>query len=180
MRRDQPTQVAARRMTAFLVAALAVSHVELAWADQTDRLSAQESIVIGGSVTKSTINNTINKQDPAVLAAMAKTFADQIAATTEARAQAEARVADLASKLGFTTSAVTAFFKILGEQKVPEEKVPVRLIEIATHFGENSYRPSSAGARRSTSGRTGAASESGVRFRSAGRSGFTAWSGLRT
>jgi hypothetical protein len=28
---------------------------------------------------------------------------------------------------------VTEFFKILGEQKVPEEKVPLRLIDIANH-----------------------------------------------
>src|SRR5262249_35107821 len=94
-----------------------------------------ESIVIEGSVSGgSTINNTINKQDPVVLAAMAKTFADQMAATTEAKAQADAKAAELAAKLGFTSAPVVEFFKILGEQDVPEEKVPARLIEVATHF----------------------------------------------
>src|SRR3954451_16294628 len=78
----------------------------------------------------------VNKQDPAVLAAMTKTFSDQMAATTEARAKAEAKAAELAQKLGFTSSAVAEFFKILGEQKVPEEKIPARLIEIATHFAQ--------------------------------------------
>ena len=63
------------------------------------------------------VNNgqvTINQQDPAVLAAMAKVFADQMSATAEARAKAEARAAELAVKLGFTTSAVSEFFRILG------------------------------------------------------------------
>ena len=95
-----------------------------------------EGIAIEGSVSNSTINNTINKQDPAALAAMAKTFADQMAATTEAKAQADARAAELATKLGFTSAAVVEFFKILGEQDVPEEKVPARLTEIATHFAQ--------------------------------------------
>src|SRR5215469_12098032 len=96
-----------------------------------------ESIVIEGSVSGgSTINNTINKQDPAVLAAMAKTFADQIAATTEAKARADAKATELATKLGFTSAAVVEFFKILGEQDVPEEKIPARLTEVATHFAQ--------------------------------------------
>jgi tetratricopeptide (TPR) repeat protein len=98
--------------------------------------TASEGIAISGSVSNSTINNTVNKQDPAVLAAMTKTFADQMATTTEARVRAEAKAADLAQKLGFTSSAVTEFFRILGEQNVPEEKIPARLIEIATHFAQ--------------------------------------------
>jgi len=93
-----------------------------------------KSIVIGGSVSNSAIYNTVNKQDPALLAAMAKTFADQMATTTEAQSQAEAKAAELATKLGFTSAAVVEFFKILGEQNVPEEKIPARLIEVATHF----------------------------------------------
>jgi hypothetical protein len=63
-----------------------------------------ESIVIGGSVSNSAIYNTVNKQGPAVLAAMTKTFADLLAATTEARSQAEAKAAELATKLGFTSA----------------------------------------------------------------------------
>ena len=99
--------------------------------------TAIESIVIEGSVSGgSTINNTINKQDPAVLAAMTKTFADQMAASSEAKAQAEGKAAELATKLGFTSAAVVEFFKILGEQDVPEEKVPARLIEVAIHFAQ--------------------------------------------
>jgi hypothetical protein len=34
------------------------------------------------------------------------------------------------------SAAVGEFFKILGEQAVPEEKVPARLIEVATHFAQ--------------------------------------------
>ena len=98
--------------------------------------TATEGVAIGGSVTNATINNTVNKQDPTVLAAMAKTFADQMAATTEARVKAEAKAAELGQKLGFTSSAVGEFFKILGEQNLPVENIPARLIEIATHFAQ--------------------------------------------
>ena len=65
----------------------------------------------GNSNTNIGVNNgqiTINGADPSVLAAMAKTFTNEIAATTTARAQAEARAAELASQLGFTTAAVFA------------------------------------------------------------------------
>src|SRR5262249_32923266 len=34
----------------------------------------------------------------------------------------------------FTKVAVAEFFKILGEKNIHEEKIPARLIEIATHF----------------------------------------------
>jgi hypothetical protein len=67
---------------------------------------------------------------------MVKTFTDQISATAEARAQAEARAAEMGAKLGFTTLAVTEFFRILGEQNVPEDKLTLRLVEIATHFSQ--------------------------------------------
>jgi len=56
------------------------------------------------------------------LAALTKTFADQIAATAEAKAKAEAKAAELAEKLGLTTKAVAEFFKILGEQNVPHKR----------------------------------------------------------
>jgi tetratricopeptide (TPR) repeat protein len=98
--------------------------------------SATEGIAIGGTVANSQITNTVNQEDPVVLAAMTKTFADQMAASAEARAKADARAADLAAKLGFTSSAVAEFFTILGEQNVPDEKIPARLIEIATHFAQ--------------------------------------------
>jgi tetratricopeptide (TPR) repeat protein len=77
---------------------------------------------------------TINGIDPAVLVAMTKTFADQQSATTADKAKAEARAAEMAAKLGITTSAVGAFFKIIGEQNVSEDELAPRLIEIATHF----------------------------------------------
>ena len=58
----------------------------------SDSPTATDSIIIAGSVSHSTVQNTvINNQDPAVLAAMAKTFSDQMAATTEARAKADAK-----------------------------------------------------------------------------------------
>ncbi len=98
--------------------------------------TATEGIAIAGPVSNSTINNTVNKQDPVVLAAMTKIFADQMAATAEARAKAEAKAAELAQQLGFTSSAVGEFFKILGEQNVSAEKIPARLIEVATHFAQ--------------------------------------------
>ena len=75
-----------------------------------------------------------NGVDPAVLTAMATTFANEMYTTAEARAQAEARAAELATKLGFTSAAVSEFFQILGKDNVPLEKVPERLIEIAKHF----------------------------------------------
>ena len=136
MRRYHQKVVAAFRavvlITAAVVAVLPSWSVEAA----SDSRTVTEGISIEGSVSNSTINNTVNKQDPAVLTAMAKTFADQMTATTEAKAQAEVRAAELATKFGFTSAAVGEFFKILGEQNVAEEKVPARLIEIATHFAQ--------------------------------------------
>jgi hypothetical protein len=51
----------------------------------SDSRSVTESISIEGSVSH---NNTVNKQAPAGLTEMAKTFANQMAATMEARAPA--------------------------------------------------------------------------------------------
>jgi tetratricopeptide (TPR) repeat protein len=126
-------------MTAFLATSVVIGVPPWSVKAASTSSTVTESIEIGGSVSNSTINNTINKfneQDPAVFAAMAKTFADQMTATTEAKAQAEAKTAELATKLGFTSAAVIEFFKILGEQNVQEEKIPVRLIEVATHFAQ--------------------------------------------
>jgi tetratricopeptide (TPR) repeat protein len=58
-------------------------------------------------------------------------FSQQIAVSNEARVQAEVRVAELATQLGFTREAVISFFQIVGEQDVPFEKVPLKLNEIA-------------------------------------------------
>jgi hypothetical protein len=123
-------------VTAFLTTAVFAGVPPWSVRAASTNRTVTESIEIEGSVSNSTINNAINKQDPAVLAAMAKTFADQMAATTEAKAQAEAKAAELASKLGFTSAAVVEFFKILGKQDVTDEKAPARLIEIATHFAQ--------------------------------------------
>jgi hypothetical protein len=98
-------------------------------------VTAPGGVAVAGNIENSPIS-IINNQDPAVLATITKTFTDQIAATAEAKAKAEANAAELAQKLGFTTSAVPEFFKILGEQNVPEDKIPVRLTEIATHFAQ--------------------------------------------
>ncbi len=52
------------------------------------------------------------------------------------RSEAEAKVAEWSTKWGFTSAAVAEFFKILGEQNVPDERIPARLIEVATHFAQ--------------------------------------------
>ena len=38
--------------------------------------------------------------------------------------------------MGLHVAAVAEFFKIVGEQDVPDEKIPARLIEVATHFAQ--------------------------------------------
>jgi len=94
-------------------------------------IAAPGGVAVAGNIENSpisVINKTVNNQDPALLAALTKTFADQTAATAEARAKAEAKAAELAQKLGFTASAVAEFFKILGEQNVLQNKIPVRLM----------------------------------------------------
>ncbi len=116
------------------VALLVASPPTTLSAGEGSRPSATEGVAIGGSVSDSQIINTVNQVDPAVLAAITKIFADQMAAGGEARANADARAADLAGRLGFTTAAVTEFFKTLGERNVSDENVPARLIEIATQF----------------------------------------------
>ena len=95
-----------------------------------DSPTATEGIAIGGSVSNSTIQNTVNKQDPAALAAMVKGLTDQNAATTEARVRAEREAAALAEKLKLTTEAFTGLLQTLGN--VPSDKIPAKLIEIAT------------------------------------------------
>jgi tetratricopeptide (TPR) repeat protein len=101
-------------------------------------VTAPGGVAVGGSIENSPIsiiNKTVNQENPAALALLAKALSDKDA-SEERRHQAEAKAAELAQKLGFTTSAVAEFFKILGEKNVPEEKIPVRLTEIATHFAQ--------------------------------------------
>jgi hypothetical protein len=85
MRRRSEKVVAVSPAIVFLAAATR-AELPSTWVKAAGNSStASESIVIEGSVSSRTINNTINKQDPAVLATLAKTFADQVAATTEAK-----------------------------------------------------------------------------------------------
>jgi tetratricopeptide (TPR) repeat protein len=131
------------RTTALLAAALLEAAPSArAWAQQgapagTGQGSVIEQHSAGANSTNIGVINgqvTINNADPSVLAAMAKTFADQISATAEAKAKAQAQAADLAEKLGVTASAVSEFFRILGEQNVPQDKIAERLLQIANHF----------------------------------------------
>jgi hypothetical protein len=118
-------------LTASLVAGLPPRSVKAA----ADSRIVTEGIAIGGSVSNSTISNTVNQENPATLAMLAKALADKDT-SEEYRRQAEVKAAELATKFGFTSTAVGQFFRILGERKVPEDKVPARLIEIATHFAQ--------------------------------------------
>jgi tetratricopeptide (TPR) repeat protein len=101
-----------------------------AYAQERPSVHAEQGgIAAGGSV----IGNTINQENPETLKLLAKSLADKDVSEEKHR-EAEVKMAELAAKLGFTSQAVTRFFEILGEQNVPEEKAPLRLIEIATRF----------------------------------------------
>ena len=100
-------------------------------------ITAIGSVVVGGSVT---ITNITNQQDPAVLAEMTKIFAGQLAASAEAKVQAEAHAADLARQLGTSTAAVEQFFRLLGEQNVEPELLQRKLAEIASQYREAQSR----------------------------------------
>src|SRR5208283_5896366 len=99
------------RAKALLAAALlAATPPGPARADQTSELRAEESVVIQGSVDRSTVTNNISKTfngiDPAVLVDLTKDYTNRLTATAEAKARAEAQVQILSEKLGFTTDAV--------------------------------------------------------------------------
>jgi hypothetical protein len=83
---------------------------------------------------------------PAELIRLTEVFSNQIGVSTEALAKAEARAADLATQLGFTAEAVIGFFRTIGEQEVPLEKVPAKLAEIAAQHrgGHRETKPSIA------------------------------------
>jgi tetratricopeptide (TPR) repeat protein len=123
------------RAMVFVLAVLAVA-APAWWARAASNVpTVTEGVGIAGSVSNSTINNTVNHENPATLAMLAQALNDKDA-SEERRREAEAKASELAEKLGFTSSAVAEFFKILGEQNVPDEKIPARLIEIATHFAQ--------------------------------------------
>jgi hypothetical protein len=114
----------------FLAAGLAAGRPGAAV--ETTVTAEPGGIAAGGDIKNNTINQTIFRQDPAVLAATVKILTDQNAATSEARVSAEREAAALAEKLKLTTEAVTGFLQTLGEQNIPPEKIPTKLIEIAT------------------------------------------------
>ena len=124
------------RAAALLVAALAASvPPPCAWAAQDPRVTAQDGVAIVGPVSNSTITNTVNQENPATLAMLAKALSDKDA-SEEKRREAETKAAELGTKWGFTSAAVAETFRILGEQNVPDERAPARLIEIATHYAQ--------------------------------------------
>ena len=135
MRHQQQEVVASFRAVLLVAAALAAV---VPWRPSQaagDGITANQGIGIGGSVSNSTINNTVNQENPATLAMLTKALSDKDV-SEEHRREAEAKTAELATKLGFIKAAVTEFFKILGETDVPEEKIPARLVEIASHFAQ--------------------------------------------
>jgi len=74
---------------------------------------------------------------PAELIRLTEVFSNQIGVSTEALAKAEVRAADLAAQLGSTVDAVIGFFRTIGEQKVPVEKVPAKLVEAAAQHRDD-------------------------------------------
>jgi hypothetical protein len=121
--RDQHKEIVVPfRAVLFIIAASLAAVVPLRTIKAAgDSPTVAEGIGIGGSVTNSTINNTVNQENPATLAMLAKAISAKDI-SEEHRRQAEAKAAELAAKLGFTSAAVAEFFKILGEQNVPEKK----------------------------------------------------------
>ena len=99
--------------------------------------SASESVVIAGSVTKSVIQNIVNKQNPATLAILAKALSDKNI-SEEHRHQAEAEAAKLARQLDLsnvTTQAVVGFLRVLGRQPdLKLEEVPAKMAEITANY----------------------------------------------
>src|SRR5215213_3453436 len=132
--RRKPEKIAACFRALVVLATLTVS-APFPRPATAESQSVTESIAIAGSVSNSTITNTVNHENPETLALLREALADKNA-SEEKRRLADAKVSELSTKLGFTSAAVVEFFKILGDQDVPDEKIPVRLIEIATHFSQ--------------------------------------------
>jgi tetratricopeptide (TPR) repeat protein len=134
--RHQHQEIVASFRAVLLAAAALAAVVPLRPSQAAgDGATATQGIAIAGSVSNSTINNTVYQENPAMLAMLAKALSDKDV-SEEHRREAEAKAAELATKFGFTKAAVTEFFKILGETDVPEEKIPARLVEIASHFAQ--------------------------------------------
>jgi tetratricopeptide (TPR) repeat protein len=97
------------------------------------QLPAQTRIEAPGGVAAETITNSpiTFGLKPDEQLRMIEAFSQQITVSSEARAKAEARAAELGTQLGFTREAVIGFFRIVGEQDVSLEQVPTKLGEIA-------------------------------------------------
>ena len=97
-------------------------------------LAAQIRIEAPGGVAAQNITNSpinivgLNPDDQLKLS---KIFSQQIEVGVEARVKAEVQAAELGAQLGFTRDAVIGFFRILGEQDVSPEQIPLKLGEIA-------------------------------------------------
>ena len=76
----------------------------------------------------------IYNQDPTLILALTEAFAEKLGASNEKRIGAEAKAAEIATKLNFTTEAVIGFFQILGREAVPIEQLQPKLAEIAAHY----------------------------------------------
>jgi len=94
-----------------------------------------QGIIGAGSVhvENLTINNPA-AQDPAVLQMLVTTFTQELSNTQAERAAAEAKAAEIATELKFTTAAVIGFFQTLGQQSVPPEQLSQKLAQIANQF----------------------------------------------
>jgi tetratricopeptide (TPR) repeat protein len=101
-------------------------------------VEAQTRIEAPGGVAAQTITNSPISigATPAEQQALAAIFSQQIAVSSDARAKAEARAAELATQLGFTQGAVINFLRIVGEQDVPLEQIGTKLSEIAAKHRE--------------------------------------------
>jgi hypothetical protein len=79
-------------------------------------VEAQTRIEAPGGVAAQTITNSPISigATPAEQQALAAIFSQQIAVSSDARAKAEARAAELATQLGFTQGAVINFLRIVG------------------------------------------------------------------
>ncbi|HEY0419533.1 MAG TPA: hypothetical protein VGC80_08435, partial [Acetobacteraceae bacterium] len=96
-------------------------------------VSAQQTRIEapGGVAAQSITNSPITfglKPDEQIR--LVEVFSQQISVSSDARAKAEARAAELGSRLGVTQQAVIGFFRIVGEQDVPQDQIEVKLVEI--------------------------------------------------
>src|SRR5262245_61538398 len=102
MRRRRQKVVVPLWAAVFLTASLEAGLPPISVKAAADSRIVTEGIAIAGSVSNSTISNTVNQENPATLAMLAKALADKDA-SEEYRRQAEVKAAELATKFGFTS-----------------------------------------------------------------------------